>query len=108
MFPGSAVEWDVNKLGIIKWLNFYEFVYNLLDEDQPNEETIENDDALDYWYIKYRENKEVEKLNRGQKSDSNMQEIVYNTKPLVYAPVEEGKPNMYRMNGKGKMIEIKK
>lgn len=41
-------------MNLIKWILFYEFVYELDEVERPAQLVIDNDERLDMWYDSYR------------------------------------------------------
>lgn len=106
LFSGSAIEWDRNRLNLIKWLNFYEWIYTLTDDEKPSDETIQDDTKLDLWYEDYRLQKKEEVVNRiagnANASGNNVDvfNINYEDEDIPYAETEEGKPDILDFKGK--------
>lgn len=52
IFKESLIDWDLDKLHICSWLEFYDNIRSIPD-DSPDAKTMENDYLLDKWIKKY-------------------------------------------------------
>lgn len=54
LFPGNVIDWDINKVMLCYWSNFYDSVYSGME--RPEEFIINDDQLLDNWLeTKYRD-----------------------------------------------------
>lgn len=60
-----------DQLGLLYWSNFYQSIYEMLPDDQPDDETIANDEALDKHMEGYFKRRETERKEaKAKKSGS--------------------------------------
>ena len=45
---------DFWRLELVNWVMFYESIYEIPHEEQPSEDMINDDDALDQWVSDYK------------------------------------------------------
>ena len=61
LFGRSVSEFTIDQLNLTYWSSFYENINSMLPEDQPDQETIEDDDALDKWLEEYHHERTQER-----------------------------------------------
>lgn len=77
-FPGHPSSWDINKLRLIYWSNFYDSVYNSIN--RPPQWVIDDDDLLDKWVEE--QGKEMEE--RAEEEYNKFQKKVQHTMPSAW------------------------
>jgi len=58
VFPGPVVEWDINKVRLVRWTSLYDSVYEHFE--RPPEYVIQDDIELDKWLDEIHEEREAE------------------------------------------------
>ena len=71
--PREIQELNIQQIILLKWLDFYDFIFSLPDSERPDEETIEDDELLDQWYENYQSKKRREFSNHGSKGKSGQE-----------------------------------
>ena len=59
IFKEPLIDWDIDKLHLCAWLEFYDNVRSIPD-DSPDNNTMENDYLLDKWIKQYNMKKRSE------------------------------------------------
>jgi hypothetical protein len=72
LFDGAVVDWDINKINLITWSEFYDSV--LSHPDLPSKALIHDDVALQKWI---NEQLQTSKNPQGKKSGSGRQPVTY-------------------------------
>lgn len=77
-FPGNPSSWDINKLRLVYWSNFYDSVYNSIN--RPPQWVIDDDELLDKWVEE--QSKEMEE--RAETEYNKSQKKVHHTMPSAW------------------------
>ena len=71
LFSVPAVDFSIDMTNLLYWSHFYQNIYDMAPEDQPSDEIIEDDDALDAYMLSYYNERKNEAIaRRGTKSNS--------------------------------------
>lgn len=65
LFSRDLDDLTPDQLNLLYWSNYYQSIYEMLPDDQPDEETIKDDDALDKYMETYFKRREAER-NEGK------------------------------------------
>lgn len=69
--PREAKDLNRQQLILLKWINFFDWVYSLSELERPSEEIISDDEALDSWCENYR-NRKINEI-KGDKRDHHFE-----------------------------------
>ena len=100
LFGVSTSEYSNDMLNLAYWSHYYQNIYEMMPEDQPNENIIEDDEALDAYlsdYYKERTQdvaarKSKRQMGRGKLSAFNSQEVIVTKANELYEDIEYDKP----------------
>jgi hypothetical protein len=65
LFAQELYDLTPNQLGLMYWSNFYQAIYEMLPDDQPDQDVINDDEALDAYMENYFKNRDEER-NEGR------------------------------------------
>lgn len=65
LFSRDLDDLTPDQLNLLYWSNYYQSIYEMLPDDQPDEETIKDDEALDKFMEAYFQRREMER-NEGK------------------------------------------
>jgi len=65
IFPRGLVDLSPDQLGLLYWSNYYQSIYEMLPDDQPDQDTINDDEALDAYMEAFFKRREEER-NEGR------------------------------------------
>ena len=65
LFPRGLQDLTPDQQALLYWSNYYQSIYEMLPDDQPNDETIRDDEALDAYMEMYFKQREQER-NQGR------------------------------------------
>jgi len=71
--PRETTELNIQQIILLRWLDFYTWIFSLSEDDRPDEETIENNELLDQWYETYQAKKRREFSKHGSKGKSGQE-----------------------------------
>jgi len=100
LFGVPTSEYTNDMLNLAYWSHYYQNIYEMMPEDQPNELIIEDDEALDaYLSDYYKEHSQdvaarrsKKNLGRGKLSAFNSQEVIVTKANELYEDIEYDKP----------------
>jgi hypothetical protein len=100
LFGVPTSEYTNDMLNLAYWSHYYQNIYEMMPEDQPNELIIEDDEALDaYLNDYYKEHmqdvaarKSKKSLGRGKLSAFDNQEVIVTKSNELYEDIEYDKP----------------
>lgn len=110
LFGLPATEYTNDMLNLAYWTNYYNNIYEMMPEDRPSDEVIEDDDALDAFMDKYYKDKEREYSKRKLKKSGNKlsasdhEEVIITRSNELYEEVTYDKPKEYRRYKEAKNI----
>jgi hypothetical protein len=61
LFGRPVSEFTIDQLNLTYWSSFYENILSMLPEDQPDQEVVEDDEALDRWLEDYHKERTQER-----------------------------------------------
>jgi hypothetical protein len=104
LFGIPAVDFSTDMTNLLYWSHFYQNVYEMI-EDQPGEDIIEDDSALDaYMENYYKEMKNKQLMNRSSKSGidaMNSEQVIITPSHELHKDIEYDKPReAQRLKGK--------
>jgi len=111
LFGTSAVDFSADQTNILYWSHFYQGIYEMLPDDQPSEEIIEDDAALDaYMENYYKEMKKDRLVKKSQKDGIDAmksEQVIITPAHELHQDIEYDKPReAQRLKGKD-ISEIK-
>lgn len=101
LFGVPTSNYTDDMLNLTFWSNYYQNIYEMLPEDRPSDQIIEDDEALDAYMASYHEEKEKESLarkgskkygNRGKMSAFNNEEVIVTRSNDLYENLNYDKP----------------
>jgi hypothetical protein len=100
LFGVPTSEYSNDMLNLSYWSHYYQNIYEMMPEDQPNEDIIEDDEALDAYlgdYYKERTQdiaarKSKKKLGSGKLSAFDSQEVIVTRANELYEDIEYDVP----------------
>lgn len=100
LFGVPTSEYTNDMLNLAYWSHFYQNVYEMMPDDQPSQEVIEDDEALDaylddFYKERNRENatrRHQKKSGGGKLSAYNQQEVIVTRSNELYEDIEYDKP----------------
>lgn len=100
LFGVPTSEYTNDMLNLVYWSHYYQNIYEMMPEDQPNELIIEDDEALDAYlndYYKERtqeiaSRKAKKSLGRGKLSAFDKEEVIVTKANELYEDIEYDKP----------------
>jgi hypothetical protein len=100
LFGVPTSEYTNDMLNLAYWSHYYQNIYEMMPEDQPNENIIEDDEALDAYlnsYYKERTQdvaarKSKRKMGTGKLSAFDSQEVIVTKANELYEDIEYDKP----------------
>jgi len=104
LFGVPTTQYTADMLNLAYWSHYYQNIYEMMPEDQPSEDIIEDDEALDAYlndYYKER-NKDAmarkgQKGNKGKLSAYNSQEVIVTKADEMYEDIEYDTPREAKM-----------
>ena len=105
LFGTSAVDFSADQTNVLYWSHFYQGIYEMLPDDQPSEEIIEDDTALDaYMENYYKEMKKERFVKRSQKDGIDAMksdQVIITPAHELHQDIEYDKPReAQRLKGK--------
>lgn len=104
LFGVPTTEYTNDMLNLAYWSHYYQNIYEMLPEDQPPEEIIEDDEALDAYlsdYYKERSQdaaaRRSQKGRKGKLSAYNNQEVIVTRADEMYEDIEYDTPREAKM-----------
>lgn len=112
LFGISTSEYSSDMLNLAYWSHYYQNIYEMMPEDQPNEYIIEDDDALDAYlsdYYKERTQdvaarKSKRQMGRGKLSAFDNQEVIVTKANELYEDIEYDTPKEAQAIKDGNLI----
>lgn len=98
LFPGSVVEWTPDQLNLVWWSSYYQSIYEMLPEDQPDDWVIEDDDELDKYMGELHKERSKERAAKrdekryGPSTAMKMKEVLVTRAHPDYERMEYDKP----------------
>lgn len=100
LFGVPTSEYTNDMLNLAYWSHYYQNIYEMMPEDQPNEDIIEDDEALDAYlsdYYKERTKdvvarKSKRKMGTGRLSAFDSKEVIVTKANELYEDIEYDKP----------------
>jgi len=100
LFGLPTSKYSNDMLNLAYWSHYYQNIYEMMPEDQPSEDIIDDDDALDAYLADYykERNKETaarrdsKKYGRGSLSAFDSQEVIVTGSNELYRDIEYDKP----------------
>lgn len=104
LFGVPTTHYTNDMLNLAYWSHYYQNIYEMLPEDQPPEEIIEDDEALDAYLADYYKERNQDaaarrsqKGRRGKLSAYNQQEVIVTRADEMYEDIEYDKPREAQM-----------
>ena len=109
LFSRDVSDYSVDMLNLMYWSNYYSSIYEMLSEDRPPEEIINDDEALDAYmedYFKEQEKKDSEsrlkKSNKyGKISAWNHDEMIVTKSNPIFEDVEYSETTAEKLRKRG-------
>jgi len=88
LFPRGLHDLTTDQKTLLYWSNFYQSIYEMMPDDQPTDDVIEDDDKLDSYMEAYYKQRETERSggrikrgsgSSGKLSTSNSDEVIVTT-----------------------------
>ncbi len=85
LFPGGLQDLTTDQQSLLYWSNYYQSIYEMLPDEQPADEIIQDDEALDAYMEAYFKKRELEKNEgrlkrrsggKGKLSSENSAEVI--------------------------------
>lgn len=100
LFGVPTSEYTNDMLNLAYWSHFYQNVYEMMPDDQPSQEVIEDDEALDAYlddfykerHREYATRRHQKKSGGGNLSAYNKQEVIVTRSNELYEDIEYDKP----------------
>lgn len=100
LFGVPTSEYSNDMLNLVYWSHYYQNIYEMMPEDQPNEDIIEDDEALDAYlsdYYKERtqdiaSRKSKKKMGGSKLSAFDQNEVIVTRSNELYEDIEYDKP----------------
>ena len=101
LFGVPTSEYTDDMLNLVFWSNYYQSIYEMMPEDRPNDQIIDDDEALDAFMSAYHDEKEKESLARKGKKQSggkgrmtafNKEEVIVTKSNELYEDLKYDKP----------------
>jgi len=100
LFGVSTSEYSNDMLNLVYWSHYYQNIYEMMPEDQPSEDIIEDDEALDAYlsdYYKERTKdiaarKSKKQMGSGKLSAFDSKEVIVTKANELYEDIEYDKP----------------
>lgn len=96
VFDKCAIDLDKNQLALISFSQMYDNVYE--SPDQPPEDVINDDDALDGWFIVERRKHEADKKQRAIDSKLSNSKIANSQEIMLMADNQEQANEIFDLN----------
>ncbi len=71
LFHDGLVDLTPDQLSLLYWSNYYQSIFEMLPDDQPSPDVIDDDDKLDEYMEAYFKNREEDRTEAKAKSRSN-------------------------------------
>jgi hypothetical protein len=112
LFGVSTSEYSNDMLNLAYWSHYYQNIYEMMPEDQPSENIIEDDEALDAYlsdYYKERtqdiaSRKSKRQMGRGKLSAFDSQEVIVTKANELYEDIEYDTPREAQAIKEGNLI----
>ena len=72
LFGRPISEYSADMINLLYWSHYYQGIYDMMPEDQPSEDVIEDDDALDSYMDNYYKEMKNERAARAGKRPTNL------------------------------------
>ena len=99
LFGIPTAEYTVDMINLAFWSNYYQQVYEMLPEDRPPDEIIEDDEALDaymnsYYHEQHKESmaRKARKTSGGKLSAFDQEEVIVTQSNELYEDITYDKP----------------
>ena len=100
LFGVSTSEYSNDMLNLAYWSHYYQNIYEMMPEDQPNENIIEDDEALDAYLSDYYKERTQDiaarrskkQMGKGKLSAFDSQEVIVTKANELYEDIEYDKP----------------
>lgn len=108
LFGRSIIDYTPDQLALMYWSHFYQSVYEMLPDDRPSDEIIDDDEALDAymvdWYAeRNRDNASSRsKKQYGSRSAWNHQETLVTRSNPMYEDIQYSETLASKGKGEGK------
>ncbi len=104
LFGVPAAKYTGDMLNLAYWSHYYQNIYEMLPEDQPPEDIIEDDEALDAYLADYYKERNQEaatrrskKGHKGKLSAYDQKEVIVTRADEMYEDIEYDKPREAQM-----------
>jgi hypothetical protein len=98
LFPGAVVQWTPDQLNLVWWSSYYQGIYEMLPEDQPDDWVIDDDDELDKYMSELHKERVKDRATRvaekkyGPSTAMKMKEVLITQAHPDYEHLEYDKP----------------
>lgn len=99
LFGRPTTEYTIDMLNLTFWSNYYQQVYELLPEDRPPDNIIEDDESLDAYMDSFYEEQKKESMARkakrktsGKLSAFDQEEVIVTKSNELYEDIKYDKP----------------
>jgi hypothetical protein len=100
LFGVPTSEYSNDMLNLVYWSHYYQNIYEMMPEDQPNEDIIEDDEALDAYLSDYYKERTQDIASRKSKrsmggsrlSAFDQEEVIVTRSNELYEDIEYDKP----------------
>jgi hypothetical protein len=76
LFANGLSDLTPDQLSLLYWSNYYQSIYEMMPDDQPSQEIIDDDDKLDEYMNEYFKNKEEERVEgRAEKRSGSSKKL---------------------------------
>jgi hypothetical protein len=111
LFGIPAVDFSADQTNVLYWSHFYQGIYEMLPNDQPSEEVIEDDSALDAYMENYYKEMKRERFVKKSSKDGidamKSEQVIITPAHELHQDIEYDKPReAQRLKGKDK-VDIK-
>jgi len=105
LFGRPAVDFSADQTNLLYWSHFYQGIYEMMPDDQPSEEIIEDDAALDAYMENYYKEMKKERFVKKSKKDGidamNNEQVIITPAHELHKDIEFDKPReAQRLKGK--------
>ena len=100
LFGVPTSDYSDDMLNLVFWSNYYQNIYEMMPDDRPHDNVIEDDESLDAYMNSYYEEKDKElkarnyrkKMGRGKLSAFDSEEVIITRSNELYEDIKYDKP----------------
>jgi hypothetical protein len=105
LFGRPVAEYTTDQLNLVYWSNFYDSIYNMMPDQRPSDDVIEDDDLLDKFMEEYYKElsneasiaRSTRAKNKGPMSAFDAEEVIITQSNELYQEIQYDKPREAQM-----------